>query len=103
LAAEGKTERLLEHIGKHLSLEKIEEYYTFFAAAFPEKTLDLFRRALDHYAAKNTGRGCYEHIVEVFGKMKKIPGGGDVTAELKAQFLATYKNRRAMIEVLSRK
>jgi hypothetical protein len=96
-------ERLVEHIGKHLSLKKIETYHKFFAGAFPEKDLVLFKTALDKYAAKNTGRGCYEHIVEVFGKMKKIPGGNAVVTDLKAQFLGAYKNRRAMIEVLSRK
>jgi hypothetical protein len=93
----------MEHTGKHLSLEKIEKYHGFFAAAFPEKTLALFRTALDRYAAENTGRTCYEHIVAVFKKMKKIPGGDAVAADMKAQYLVTYKNRRAMIEILSRK
>jgi hypothetical protein len=103
LAAEGKAERLMEYIGKHLSLEKMEEYHSFFADAFPEKTLALFRTALDHYAEKNTGRTHYERIVGVFNKMKKIPGGGAVTADMKARYLVTYKNRRAMIEILNRK
>jgi hypothetical protein len=102
LAAEGKTERLMEHVGKHLSLEKMEKYYGFFASDFPEKTLALFRTALDHYAAENTGRSHYEHIVEVFRKMKKIPGGDVVAADMKARYLVTYKNRRAMIEILNR-
>jgi hypothetical protein len=103
LAAEGMAERLMEHIGKKLSLEKMEKYHPFFATAFPEKTLDLFRKAVDHYAENNTGRTCYEHIVSVFKKMKKIPGGSAVTADMKAQYLVTYKNRRAMVEILSRK
>jgi hypothetical protein len=93
----------LDHIGKHLSLEKIEKYHRFFAAAFPEKTLVLFRTALDHYAAKNTGRSCYERIVDMFKKIKKIPGGDAVAADMKAQYLVQYKNRRAMIEVLNRR
>jgi hypothetical protein len=102
-AAEGQTERLLEHIGKHLSLEKMEKYHRFFAGAFPGETLALFRKALDHYTEENTGRSCYEHIVEVFGKMKTIPGGDVVAADMKAQYLVQYKNRRAMIEILNRK
>jgi hypothetical protein len=102
LAAEGKAERLIEHIGKHPSLEKMEEYYRFFAGAFPEKTLTLFRTALDQYAAENTGRSYYEHIVQVFRKMKEIPGGDAAAADMKARYLVTYKNRRAMIEILNR-
>jgi hypothetical protein len=103
LAAEGQAERLLERIGKTLSLEKLEKYYTFFAAAFPEKTLALFQKALDQYAEDNTGRDHYEHIVDVFRKMKKIPGGPALAADMKARYLVTYKNRRAMVEILNRK
>jgi hypothetical protein len=100
LAAEGMAERLMEHIGKKLSLEKVENYHGFFAAAFPEKTLALFRKAVDQYAENNTGRTCYEHIVNVFEKMERIPGGASVTADMKAQYLIKYKNRRAMVETL---
>jgi hypothetical protein len=103
LAAGGKAERLMEHIEKNLSLEKMEKYHSFFAGTFPEKTLVLFRKALDHYAEENTGRNYYEHIMDVFKKMKKMPGGEAVAAEMKARYLAVYKNRRAMIEILNRK
>jgi hypothetical protein len=48
LAAEGMAERLLNHIEKNLSLENMERYHTFFAAAFPEKTLSLFRKVVDN-------------------------------------------------------
>jgi hypothetical protein len=32
--------------------------------------------------------------------MKKMPGGGAVTADMKQYYLAKYKNRRAMAEIL---
>jgi hypothetical protein len=102
LAAEGMGERLMEYIEKNLSLEKIERYHAFFAAAFPEKTLALFRKVVDDYAHNNTGRSCYIRIVEVFDKMKRIPGGDTVTADMKATYLLKYKNRRAMREILNR-
>jgi hypothetical protein len=103
LAVEGKAERLMEHIGKKLSLDKMEKYHAFFVRVFPEKTLALFRKALDDYAEKNTGRSHYEHIVEVFKTMKKMPGGSATVADMKAHYLMAYKNRRAMVEVLNRK
>jgi hypothetical protein len=103
LAAEGKAERLVDHVGKRLSLEKMEKYYTYFSAAFPEKTLALFRKVLDRYAEENTGRAHYEHIAGVFKKMKKIPGGDAAVADIKARYLVTYKNRRAMLEILAGK
>ncbi|MDR0641070.1 MAG: hypothetical protein LBG07_01255 [Treponema sp.] len=100
LVAGKKADRLIEHIEKKLSLENMEKYYTFFAGTFPEKTLDLFRKALDRYAAIYTGRGYYEHIKETFRKIKKIPGGDAVVADMKAQYRIKYKNRRAMMEIL---
>jgi hypothetical protein len=103
LAFEGKAERLMERIGKGLSLDKLEKYHAFFAGAFPENTLVLFRQALDDYAEKNTGRTHYEHIIEVFKMMKKIPGGAAAAADMKARYLTVYKNRRAMMEILNRK
>ncbi|MDR3114255.1 MAG: hypothetical protein LBU25_01910 [Treponema sp.] len=103
LAAEGKAERLLEQVGKHPALEKLEKYHRFFAGLFPEKTLALFRRALDRYAAENTGRTHYEHILTVFEKMQKIPGGDVLVGDMKAHYRVTYKNRRAMVEILNRK
>jgi hypothetical protein len=100
LAAEGDAERLMEYIKKKLSLENVETYHKFFAAAFPEKTLALFRKAIDHYAEQNTGRSSYERIAALFDKMKKIPRGGAVVNDMKGQYKITYKNRRAMMEVL---
>jgi hypothetical protein len=100
LAAEGAAERLLLHIEKKLSMNGIEKYYRYFAAEFPEKTLALFRKAIDHYAAQNTGRSHYEHIAGLFKKMSKIPGGKAVIADMKSQYKIEYKNRRAMMEVL---
>jgi hypothetical protein len=103
LAAEGKAERLIEYIGANLSLKSMEQYYTFFAAAFPKETLDLFRKVIDRYAEENTGRTHYEHIAGLFRKMEKIPGGDAVAADMKALYMIKYKNRRAMVEILNRK
>jgi hypothetical protein len=103
LAAEGKAERLIEHIGKRLSLKNLERYHAFFAAAFPKRTLDLFRTAIDRYAEENIGRAHYEHIAALFAKMQKIPGGDAVTADMKVRYTIKYKNRRAMLEILNGK
>jgi hypothetical protein len=102
LGAEGKAERLMEHIGKKLSLEKMEKYHKFFAGSVPDDTLALFRKTLDQYADMHTGRSFYEHILDVFIMMKKIPGGASVAEEMKNSYKLKYKNRRAMIEILNR-
>ncbi|MDR0585046.1 MAG: SWIM zinc finger family protein [Treponema sp.] len=103
LAAEGAAERLMLHIEKHLSTDSVEKYHRYFAADFPEKTLALFRKAIDYYAEQNTGRSYYERIADLFRKMSKIPGGKAVIADMKGQYKIKYRNRRAMMEVLGLK
>jgi hypothetical protein len=102
LIVEGNTKRLMTYIEKKLSISDLERYYQHFAFTFPEKTLALFRKAIDMYAEKNVGRNHYEHIVALFGKMSEIPGGDAVAADMKAYYRVRYKTRRAMIETLNR-
>jgi hypothetical protein len=103
LAAENNAERLLTYIEQHLSIDTLVTYHKIVAAVFPEKTLALFRKAVDHYAEKYVGRSHYESIAEVLSKMSKIPGGKAVVTEMVNHYKIRYKNRRAMIDVLTRK
>jgi hypothetical protein len=100
LAAEGMPDRLIEYIEKNLSLEGVEKYYPVFASVFPERTLALFRKAIDRFAENYTGRTHYERIAGLFRKMAKIKGGDAVVDGMKAQYKIQYKNRPAMMEIL---
>jgi len=102
LRAEKQEERLMKYIEKHLSIDNVEQYHTCFSSSFPEKTLALFRQAIDKYASQNTGRDYYEHIVRSFGKMIKIQGGNEVVKEMINQYRVLYKNRRAMMEIMGK-
>jgi hypothetical protein len=102
MAAEKLAERLLSYIEKYSSIERLDKYHPVFAETFPEKTLALFREALDYYAENNMGRASYEHIAGVFRTMTRIPNGGAVVAEMIAEYRIRYKKRRAMIEILDR-
>jgi hypothetical protein len=101
LAAEKAAERLMNYNEKHLAANKISAYHKFFADEFPEKTLALFRKAVDHYAEKNVWRGYYEQIVQWLTMMKKVKGGAKVVAEMIGQYKILYKNRRAMMSILA--
>ncbi|MDR1933352.1 MAG: hypothetical protein LBQ57_11105 [Spirochaetales bacterium] len=103
LAAEGSAEKLIDYIAECLSPDNMEKYHKFFAPAFPERTLDMFRKAIDRYAEKNTGRSCYERIRELFRQMEKIRGGAAVTADMKNNYRIKYKNRPAMMGTLNLK
>ena len=102
LFAEKQAERLMEYIEKYLSVDNLERYYLGFSSSFPEKTLTLFRQAIDEYAKNNTGREYYERIVKLFGKMIKIEGGGSLVKEMINQYRIVYKNRSAMMEIINR-
>jgi hypothetical protein len=102
LAAENAAERLMLYVEKHLSLETVEKYHKAFAAPFPAKTLELFRKAIDKYVEKNTGRAYYGAIAALMGKMLKIKDGEAAVSSMIARYRAGYKNRKAMIEILDK-
>jgi hypothetical protein len=99
---ENDTERLLGYVEKHLSIDTLESYYKAFVPAYPEKTLELFKKALVSYAENNIGRSHYERIYSLMKKMSKINGGKKSASDLAADFRIRYKNRRAMLDVLSK-
>jgi len=102
LVAENEIERLLNYVEKFLSIDDLERYYKVFASDYPEKTLEMFKEALILYTDNNTGRSYYEHILSLLKKMSRIKGGKKAASDLVADFRLHYKNRRAMMEVLSR-
>jgi len=100
LVAENEIERLLIYVEKHLYMDNLESYYKVFSSDYPEKTLEMFKKVIVPYAT-NTGRGYYEQILSLLKKMSQIKGGKQAASELVEDFRLQYKNRRAMIEVLS--
>jgi len=60
----------------------------------------MFKKVLVPYAT-NTGRSYYEHILFLLKKMSRIKGGKKAASDLVTDFRIHYKNRRAMMEVLS--
>jgi hypothetical protein len=101
LVAENEVERLLNYVEKYLSIDELERYYKVFASNYPEKTLEMFKEVLIPYADNNTGRSYYEHILSLLKKMSKIKGGKKAASDMVADFRLHYKNRRAMMEILS--
>lgn len=73
-----------------------------FVENYPDKTLKLFRKAINDYTDKNTGRDTYEYVNRLLRLMCKIGGGDKIVAEMVGSYRVVYKNRRAMMEVLGR-
>ena len=102
LAEEKDAASLMGYIEKHLSAERMDKYYSHFASAYLKETLDLFQKAINQYAEKNTGRNHYEYIVTLFKKIAHIEGGKEMITTMIFQYKNQYKNRRAMIEILNK-
>ena len=102
LAEEHDASRLIMYIEKHLSMDRMDEYHNYFAKAYPKETLDLFRKVINHYAERNTGRNHYEYMVSLFKKIAHIEGGKKMATTMMAQYKIQYKNRRAMIEIFNK-
>ncbi|MDR1022729.1 MAG: SWIM zinc finger family protein [Prevotellaceae bacterium] len=102
LAAEVAAERLMQYVEQYPSATIVEEYHKAFAAQYPEKTLDIFRKAVDCYAEKNLGREHYEYIVRLLKQMRRIKNGDKTVAEMISRYRVEYKNRRAMMEILNK-
>jgi hypothetical protein len=102
LVAEGAAERLMQYVAKNLSVEIVERYHRAFAASFPEKTLEMFAKVTDEYAAKNIGRTHYEYIARLLQQIRKIKGGDRTAADMISRYRIKYKNRRAMMEILNK-
>jgi len=102
LNAEKQSERLMKYIAQNLSINNLESYYTGFSSHFPEKTLDMFRLAIDKYAQDTTGQKYYEHIADLFKKMTRIKGGKTVVKDMISQYLVLYKRRKNMVEIMKK-
>jgi len=100
LAEEHDASGLIKYIEKHLTIERMDQYHTHFAADYPNETLDLFRKVIDQYAERNIGRNHYEYLARLFKKIGNIEGGKEMAKVMIAQYKIQYKNRRAMVEVL---
>jgi hypothetical protein len=100
LVAEKEIGRLLNYVEKNISVQELEHYYKEFSSAYPEKTLELFRKVIVPYAENNVGRYYYEYIFSLLKKICHIKGGKKIASDLVADFQMRYKNRRAMMEIL---
>jgi hypothetical protein len=74
LKAEKQTERLLEYLENHWSIDNLKQYHILFVNQFPARTLALFQKLLDWYAEKNIGRNHYEQVSSILKMMQKISG-----------------------------
>ncbi|GHT14565.1 hypothetical protein FACS189432_05570 [Bacteroidia bacterium] len=102
LVAENLTEQLIEYINSHLTAEIMEHYYSNFAEKYPEKTLKMFRNAVDFYAEKNVGEKYYGYVCNLLKLIRKIRGGDTLVLQMIENYRIAYKRRTKMMELLNK-
>ncbi|GHT40875.1 hypothetical protein AGMMS49965_09810 [Bacteroidia bacterium] len=101
LLAEKLVARLVDYIETHLSAALMEEYYTHFLEKYPEKTLELFRKAVD-MAATDSGERSYHYVCRLLELIKGLPNGAIVVPQMIDNYRVMYKRRRLMMELLGK-
>ncbi|MDR3268589.1 MAG: SWIM zinc finger domain-containing protein [Tannerella sp.] len=102
LVVENLTERLINYMETHLSVQIMEKYHTHFAGKYPEKTLKMFRKSLDSYADANVGEKHYDYVSKILKLMRKLPNGFNVVSEMIDNYRMVYKRRSKMMEILKK-
>lgn len=99
---ENYKERLLKLL--QINSDKIDfvaEYTEQLKKDYPDELILLYEKGI-RKLGENTGRNYYNEVAYYLKKLQKINGGGEKVKSIVRYFLQTYKNRRAMREVLSK-
>jgi hypothetical protein len=102
LVAENLTERLLNYVETHLSVQIMEQYHKHFAKKYPEKAMEMFQQSLDSYADTNVGEKHYDYVSSILKLMRKLPNGSKIVSEMIDKYCLVYKRRRKMVEILKK-
>ena len=102
LIAEQEWERLYKLVvhGKQTHIHHLDKYAVYLKAHSAE-LLQLYDEKLRWFADQGTGRDRYNSIVRSMRVMQKLDGADAVVHTLASNFRQTYKNRRAMMELIS--
>lgn len=81
-------------------IQFIDSYAQSLSKLYPEQIVDLYASGIRKYAEK-TGRPIYNQLVEYIKAMSVISNSKFMVEELIQYFKGKYKNRPAMMEILS--
>lgn len=92
---------LFNEVKKSKKASIVKEYLRYLKNDYPEDLLLILENDIVKLA-HNTGRKIYEEVKEYLMEMTKLSEGRRRAEMLRDKLLATYKNRRAMIEILEK-
>jgi len=99
---EGLYSRLFEHVIKMPGLYTVHFYLDVLRDLYPKELLEKYRDEVESMAKRTSDRVRYKELVSILRTMKTIDGGKEVVESICDHWKVVYKNRRAMMDELSR-
>jgi len=99
-------ENLIQRLLKLLQINSkqigfVDEYTKHLIKDFPAEILLIYEEGIKSHA-EQTGRNIYNEVVHYLNKLKKMEGGEERIKPIINSFRQQYKNRRAMMEILTK-
>ena len=95
-------DRLLEFVLKSKGLYALQEYEGVLKKNYPEQLLIKYEAEVNEMAAYTSDRKSYKQLVSLLRRMQNIKGGSKIVEKISEQWRMKYKNRRAMMDELSK-
>lgn len=95
-------DRLLEFVLKSKGLYALQEYEGVLKKNYPEQLLIKYEAEVNEMAAYTSDRKSYKQLVSLLRRMQSIKGGSKIVEKISEQWRMKYKNRRAMMDELSK-
>ena len=95
-------DRLLNLVINSTGLYKLNEYEKFLKKLYPRELLYKYELEVKDMASYSSNRNKYREIVSILRRMQKYPGGKEKVKEITDEWKIKYRNRRAMMDELSK-
>lgn len=93
--------KLFELVKKGPGTDALMNYSKYLKKDYSAELIEMFKLVLRKFTERNTGRGAYISLAGYLKEMATLNGGLPAAKALKAELLATYKNRPALKRELS--
>ena len=94
--------RLFDCISKRPTLELLLQTSTHLPKSYSPQLLEMYKKAVQEYAAQNTSRTSYQTVANVLKQMLLLDDGRAVVEKIVSNFRVIYKRRFALIEELNK-
>jgi len=99
---EGLNDRLLDYVLRSSGLNIAKKHLNTLKKLYPKQLLQKYRTEVEAMAKHVSDRNRYREMVSILRAMNSIEGGSDIVSEIARNWRFDYRNRRAMMDELSK-